>query len=69
MIIRPIRLNASHRNRRRTRYQWRSRRSEMMFLRHLAIRDGGCRKPMKVQLWRIARMDVMRTGKLEDMKK
>ena len=37
MIIRPLRLNASRRNRRRTRFQWRSRRPEMMFLRRLAI--------------------------------
>jgi hypothetical protein len=37
MIIRPLRLSASHRNTRRTRFQWRSRRSEMMFRRHLAI--------------------------------
>ncbi|MER2626204.1 MAG: hypothetical protein ABTS22_19995 [Accumulibacter sp.] len=37
MIIRPLRLNASHRNRRQTNYQWRSKRSEMQFRRHLAI--------------------------------
>jgi len=37
MIIRPLRLNASHRNRRRTRFQWRSKRSEMQFMRHLAL--------------------------------
>ena len=37
MIIRPLRLNASHRNRRRTRFQWQARRSEMQFRRRLAI--------------------------------
>ena len=40
MIIRPIRLNASRRNRRRTRFQWRSRRSEMQFGRYLALTYG-----------------------------
>ena len=37
MIIRPLRLNASRRNRRQTNHQWRSKRSEMHFRRHLAI--------------------------------
>ena len=37
MIIRPLRLNASHRNRRRTRFQWRSRRSEMQFRNYLSL--------------------------------
>lgn len=37
MIVSPLRLSASHRNRRQTNYQWRSRRSEMQFRRHLAI--------------------------------
>jgi hypothetical protein len=37
VIIRPLRLNASRRNRRQTNHQWRSKRSEMQFRRHLAI--------------------------------
>ena len=61
MIIRPIRLNASHRNRRRARYQWRSRRSEMQFRRHSAIRYGGwrdryVRMPMDMRLWKMRLM-------------
>ena len=63
MIIRPLRLNASHRNRRRTRFQWRSKRSEMMFRRHLAIRYGGwrdryVRMPMDMRLWKMSMMGV-----------
>jgi len=58
MIIRQPRLNASHRNRRRTRFHWRSRRSEMQFKRHLAIRYGGwrdryVRMPMNMRLWKM----------------
>ncbi len=61
MIIRPVRLNASHRNRRRTRFQWRSKRSEMQFRRHLAIRYGGwrdryVRMPMDMRLWKMSMM-------------
>ncbi|MBK8117391.1 MAG: hypothetical protein IPK44_24195 [Candidatus Accumulibacter sp.] len=37
MIVSPLRLNASRRNRRQTNHQWRSKRSEMQFRRHLAI--------------------------------
>ena len=37
MIIRPLRLNASRLNRRRTRFQWRSRRSEMQFRNYLSL--------------------------------
>lgn len=37
MIIGPIRFDASHRNRRYPRHQERSKRSEMQFMRHLAI--------------------------------
>ena len=37
MIISPIRLDASHLDRRQTNHQWRSKRSEMQFRRHLAI--------------------------------
>ena len=52
MIIRPIRLNASHRNRRRARYQWRSRRSEMQFMRYLALTYGTLRQSNIHQSWR-----------------
>ena len=37
MILRPLRLDASRHNRRQTRHQWRAKRSEMQFRRHLAI--------------------------------
>ena len=37
MIIRPIRLNASRRNRSHQMHQERSKRTEMQFRRHLAI--------------------------------
>ena len=63
MIIRPLRLNASHCNRRRTRFQWRSKRSEIQFRRHLAIRYGGwrdryVRMPMDMRLWKMSMMGV-----------
>lgn len=37
MIVSPLRLNASRRNRRQTNHQWREKRSEMQFRRYLAI--------------------------------
>ena len=63
MIIRPLRLNARHHDRRRTSFQWRSKRSEMMFRRRLAIRYGGwrdryVRMPMDMRLWKMSMMGV-----------
>ena len=63
MIIRPLRLNASRRNRRQTNHQWRSKRSEMQFRRHLAIRYGGwrdryVRMPLDMRLWKMSMMGV-----------
>lgn len=71
MIIRPLRLNASRRNRRRTRFQWRSRRPEMQFRRHLAIRHGGwrdryVRMPMDMRLWKMRLMGRSHIGQMED---
>ena len=71
MIIKPFRYNSSHRNRRMTSFQFRLKRTEMQFRRHLAIRHGGwrdryVRMPMDMRLWKMRLMGRSHIGQMED---